>query len=209
MKKRWISTLLCSALLAGLLAGCAAENGPDGEPSDTQPESQPETYVLNDQVKGATDKTKAANESVYALLDFSDEQELEFAQRGLIAAPNSLEIRNETGKVIWSQDAYAFLAQKSPDTANPSLWRHTQLNNIYGLFEVAEGIYQVRGYDMTNITLIKGNTGWIVFDPLMSVECSQAAMALVKQELGDYPIYGCRHQPSSCRPLRRYLRRYL
>ncbi len=176
MKKQILCIVLCAALLVGVLSGCSA--------------NEPESTALNNEVKGATEQTKEANEQVYALLDFSDEQELEFAQRGLIAAPDSLEIKDENGKVIWSQDAYAFLAQDAPDTANPSLWRHTQLNNIYGLFEVAENIYQVRGYDMTNITLIKGNTGWVVFDPLMSVECSQAAMELVKKELGDYPVTG-------------------
>ena len=170
MKVKAIVILLCLVMLAG----CAQSGHVD--------------LQLNDQVKEATEQTKAINEAVYALLDFSDEQELEFAQRGLIAAPDSLEIVDESGKVIWSQDAYAFLAEEAPDTANPSLWRHTQLNNIYGLFEVTEGIYQVRGYDMTNITFIKGETGWIVFDPLMSVECAQAAMELVKEQLGDYPV---------------------
>ncbi len=178
MKKRLLCMLLCSAMLMLPFAGCTKGN------------SNEDTLQLNNQVKGATEQTKQANQEVYALLDFSDEQELEFAQRGLIAAPESLEIKDENGKVVWSQDAYAFLASEAPDTANPSLWRHTQLNNIYGLFEVSENIYQVRGYDMTNITLIKGETGWIIFDPLMSVECSEAAMALVKEELGDYPVMG-------------------
>ncbi len=187
--KRWIGLFLLLTMLLAILTGCTKSSPTQNEEKNgnvTQQQSQ----ILNDQVKGATAQTRAANETVYALLDFSDEQELEFAQRGLIAAPESLEIRDGNGKVVWSQDAYAFLAQEAPDTANPSLWRHTQLNNIYGLFEVTEGIYQVRGYDMTNITFIKGETGWIVFDPLMSVECSQAAMALVKEQLGDYPIMG-------------------
>ncbi len=173
-----------------ILAGC----GPDAAPqSPEDPAGSPPAEAavpLTDEVKDATEQTIAANDSVYALLDFSDEQELEFAERGLIAAPDSLEIKDENGKVVWSQDAYAFLAAEAPDTANPSLWRHTQLNNIYGLFEVMDGIYQVRGYDMTNITFIEGDTGWIVFDPLMSVECSQAAMALVNEHLGERPVMG-------------------
>ena len=113
---------------------------------------------------------------------------MEFAARGLICAPESLELVDAEGKVIWSQDAYAFLEEEAPDTANPSLWRNTRMNHLYGLFEVVEGIYQVRGYDMSNITFIKGDTGWIVFDPLMSVECAQAAKALVDQQLGEYPV---------------------
>ena len=107
---------------------------------------------------------------------------------GLIASPEALEIRNDEGKLIWSQKAYDFLDGDAPSTANPSLWRNTQLNHIYGLFEVCEGIYQVRGYDLSNITFIKGDTGWIVFDPLMSTECAQAALELVNENLGVLPI---------------------
>ena len=138
--------------------------------------------------KDATQTTIDSQAKVLALLDFEDKQEQEFAEKGLIAAPEELELKDESGKVVWSQKAYNFLDQEAPDTANPSLWRHTQMNHIYGLFEVTDGIYQVRGYDMTNITFIKGDTGWIVFDPLMSVECSQAAMELVNQELGERPV---------------------
>ena len=143
---------------------------------------------LNTETKEATQFTIDANDQVYALLDFEDERELENAQRGLIAAPESLEIVTEGGKVAWSQDAFAFLEKDAPNTANPSLWRNAQLNHIYGLFEVMDGVYQVRGYDMSNITFIKGNTGWIVYDPLMTVECAQAAYELVKENLGDYPV---------------------
>ncbi len=144
---------------------------------------------LNTDTKEASSFTAEANEQVYALLDFEDERELENAQRGLIAAPESLEVKDQDGNVVWSQAAYEFLEdQKAPDTANPSLWRNTQLNHICGLFEVTDGIYQVRGYDMSNITFIKGDTGWIVYDPLMTVECAQAAYELVKENLGDYPI---------------------
>ncbi len=143
---------------------------------------------LNSESKEATQFTAEANEQVYALLDFEDERELENAERGLIAAPESLVITTETGKVAWSQDAYAFVEEDAPASANPSLWRNTQLNHIYGLFEVMDGIYQVRGYDMSNITFIKGETGWIIYDPLMTVECAQAAFELVKENLGDYPV---------------------
>ncbi len=101
-----------------------------------------------------------------------------------------LELKNEAGEVIWSQEAYSFLDdyEQAPDTVNPSLWENTRNNHAYGLFEVTEGIYQVRGYDMANLTLIAGETGWIVFDPLMSVECTEAAMQLVEENLGERPI---------------------
>lgn len=144
---------------------------------------------LNASQKAASNFTSEINRDVYALLDFEDETEREFATRGLIATPEHLVITDEKGKVVWSQSAYAFLDDTAaPQTANPSLWRNSQLNHSYGLFEVMEGIYQVRGYDMTNITFIAGDTGWIVFDPLMSVECSSAAMKLATDNLGERPI---------------------
>lgn len=139
---------------------------------------------LTAESKLATQYTINANQGVYALLDFEDTTEFENATKGLLASPDTLDICDENGKVVWSQTAYAFLDQDAPDTANPSLWRNTQLNHIYGLFEVTDGIYQVRGYDMSNVTFIKGDTGWIVVDPLMSVECAQAAFALVEENLG-------------------------
>lgn len=144
---------------------------------------------LDASAKEATKTTQDKNKEVYALLDFSDEQEKSFAEKGLIAAPESLELKDEKGKVVWSQKAYSFVENAdAPATVNPSLWRNTQLNHLYGLFEVSDGIYQVRGYDMTNITFIKGDTGWIVFDPLMSTECSAAAMQLVNENLGERPV---------------------
>lgn len=176
MRKRigMIAVVLACALLLGSV-GCFAEGAS-------------KVLGLNTDTKAATQYTVDANEQVYALLDFDDERELENATRGLIAAPDTLEIKTDSGVVAWSQDAYAFLDADAPETANPSLWRNTQLNHIYGLFEVTDGIYQVRGYDMSNITFIKGNTGWIVYDPLMTVECAKAAYELVKENLGDYPV---------------------
>lgn len=131
-----------------------------------------------------------ANAAVYDELDFSDKQEYEFAVRGLIDAPETLELKDENGRIIWSQDAFAFLDdyEKAPDSVNPSLWENTKNNHVYGLFEVTDGIYQVRGYDMANLTVVKGDTGWIVFDTLMSVECSQAAMQLIEKNLGHFPV---------------------
>ena len=140
--------------------------------------------------KPATCYTQGINEAVYEKLDFSDELEFQFAKKGLIVPVEALEIKDDKGKVVWSQKAYEFVENSCcmPATANPSLWRHTRLNHISGLFEVRSGIYQVRGFDMTNITFIASKTGWIVFDPLMSVECSTAALRLVNDTLGSRPI---------------------
>lgn len=185
-------TFATGALVAAGAAVCGCSAGAAGSGSDGSP--APEGLTADP--KPAADATLAANDAVYALLDFSDEREREFATRGLIAAPEALEITDDVGKVVWSQKAYAFLdgadgqPADAPDTANPSLWRNAQLNHLFGLFEVVDGIYQVRGYDMTNITFVRGETGWIVFDPLMSCECSRAAFALVTEHLGERPVTG-------------------
>lgn len=140
--------------------------------------------------KDATKDTIEVNSALYDVLDFEDTQEADFAVKGLIDAPETLELKAEDGHVIWSQSAYDFVdnQEEIPDTVNPSLWKNTINNHAYGLFEVTDGIYQVRGYDMTNLTLIEGDTGWIIFDPLMSVECTSAAMQLVEENLGEKPV---------------------
>ena len=145
---------------------------------------------LNKDEKDATEYTVQVNSAVYSLLDFADTSEYENATRNLIDAPEVLELTDAEGNVVWSQEAYRFLEdyETAPDTVNPSLWENTRNNHAYGLFEVCEGIYQVRGYDMANLTVVKGDTGWILFDPLMSVECSQAAMQLIEKNLGSYPV---------------------
>lgn len=173
--KRFFSLLCAGALTLGCCVGASAED-------------MTQKLGLTPAQKAATQFTADANAQVYALLDFEDKSEFDNATRGLIASPEALEIRNDEGKLIWSQKAYDFLDGDAPSTANPSLWRNTQLNHIYGLFEVCEGIYQVRGYDLSNITFIKGDTGWIVFDPLMSTECAKAALELVNENLGVLPI---------------------
>ncbi len=145
---------------------------------------------LNADTKEATVHTVEVNSAICSVLDFEDKTEYEFATRGLIDSPEELEIKDSEGNVIWSQKAYSFVDNyvECPDTVNPSLWENTKNNHAYGLFEVCENIYQVRGYDMANLTVIKSDSGWIVFDPLMSVECTQAAMQLVEKNLGKLPV---------------------
>lgn len=89
---------------------------------------------------------------------------------------------------IWNQTAYTFMEGKAPASANPSLWRQTRLNNIHGLFEVTQGVYQLRGFDLANMTLIEGENGWIVVDPLMTKETSARAWAFAMQHLPNKPI---------------------
>lgn len=87
-------------------------------------------------------------------------------------------IRATDGRVVWDADAYGFLEGDCPATVNPSLWRQSQLASMHGLFEVTDGIYQVRGLDLSNLTIVEGDTGVLVIDPLISTECAAAALAL-------------------------------
>lgn len=177
--KKIISFILIVAVLL-TFAACGTQKGTD----------MVAELGLNSETKAATEHTVEINSAIYSVVDFEDKTEYEFATKGLIDAPEELELKDADGNVIWSQKAYSFVDnyEKCPDTVNPSLWENTKNNHAYGLFEVCENIYQVRGYDMANLTLIKGDSGWIVFDPLMSVECTQAAMQLVEKNLGELPI---------------------
>ena len=137
----------------------------------------------------ATEHTAAANAAWYEMLDFSDESEKENALRGLIEAPESVVIYREDGVVAWDVTAFDFVKDaEAPATVNPSLWRNTQLNAYAGLFEVTDGIYQVRGYDMANATFIRTDNGWIVFDVLMCKEDMAAAKALMEKHFGPIDV---------------------
>lgn len=143
--------------------------------------------------KPATKYTREANKKVLEELPFSDRQDFKDARRGLIARPDTLTVMTDDGAVAWDLEQYkTFVApdKKAPDTVNPSLWRNSQLLMEYGLYEVTKNIYQVRGYDLSNITFIKGETGWIVFDPLISAETAKAALELINRELGERPVLG-------------------
>ncbi len=109
------------------------------------------------------------------------------ARRGFIAAPTG-QVKDSDGKVIWDFDAFSFLQGEAPATVNPSLWRQATLNNQIGLFKVTEGIWQLRGFDLANITLIQGKSGWIVIDALTAQETSAAAMAFARKHLGNQKV---------------------
>src|SRR5918997_1944651 len=125
-----------------------------------------------------------------AALDFADRSDFDDARRGQLAPPTESIVRATDGRVVWDLDAFAFLDADCPDTANPSLWRQAQLNAIAGLLEVVPGVYQVRGLDLSNMTLVEGDDGVLVIDPLISVETATAALALYRQHRGDRPVSG-------------------
>lgn len=138
----------------------------------------------------ASEQTKALHEAALAELPFRDSEDFDDAQRGLIAAEPSLVLRDEKGHAVWDMDAYGFIAADAPApaTVHPSLWRLARLNALHGLFEVMPGIYQVRGYDLSNVTFVEGRQGVIVIDPLISSECAQAALALYSHHRGERQV---------------------
>jgi alkyl sulfatase BDS1-like metallo-beta-lactamase superfamily hydrolase len=135
-----------------------------------------------------TPRTAQANASVLGQLPFEEETDFEDARRGLLAQREDPIIRAADGREVWNLDAFDFQTGDSPDSVNPSLWRQARLNRIHGLFEVRERIYQVRGYDLANMTLIAGDTGWIVIDPMTTRETASAAFELATQHLGARPV---------------------
>ncbi|MER5768621.1 alkyl/aryl-sulfatase [Streptomyces sp. NPDC001985] len=123
-------------------------------------------------------------------LDWDDTTDQEDVTRGLIEKLTPCVIRNDAGRVVWDNDRWDFLnTQECPDSVHPSLWRQSRLNTAQGLFEVVPGIYQVRGLDVSNMTIIEGGTGVIVVDPLMSREVAAAGMELYRRNRGDRPVH--------------------
>ena len=132
--------------------------------------------------------TLAAHARVRAELDLSDRADHDDVRRGFIATLPDAHIEADSGGTAWSMKPYGFLAGESPDTVNPSLWRMAQLNAVHGLFEVKEGVYQVRGFSLANVTFIEGDTGVIVVDPLQFTEHARAAIALYRAHRGERPV---------------------
>jgi alkyl sulfatase BDS1-like metallo-beta-lactamase superfamily hydrolase len=162
---------ICSALfLATLLAGCGKH--PDG---------------IGGTAGDATEATLKANAQFVQELKLDDPQDFEDSQRGLIAKPAG-QIVAADGAVLIDFEGFNFIDGPAPPTVNPSLWRHAILNKPSGLFKVTEGIHQLRGFDIANMTLIEGKTGWIVVDPLTARETAAAAITFARKHLGDKPV---------------------
>src|SRR6478609_7521880 len=121
--------------------------------------------------------------------DLSDRTDFDNADRGLLDKLEPGVVTSADGRVVWDIDAFGRAVQGDrPDTVNPSLWRQSQLTARHGLYQVTEGIYQVRGLDMSSMTLVEGDTGVIVIDPLISQETAAAAIALYRRTPGDRPV---------------------
>jgi len=138
----------------------------------------------------ASPYTTELQQQLRTSLPFEDGRDFEESQRGFIAAPDYRQITAANGRVVWDMNRYDFLLTgEEYDSIHPSLQRQATLNMNYGLYEVVPNfIYQVRGFDLANMTLVKGNTGWIIFDVLLTEQTANAALALANERLGELPV---------------------
>ena len=145
-----------------------------------------------DEPKPASPSTLEFNKNSTASLPWSDKADFVNANRGLIARlPDSGVIKDKSGRVVWDLSRYAGFIKDgaaSPDTVNPSLWRMSQLLMDAGLYEVIPGVYQVRGADLSNLTIVEGEQGITIYDPLISAETARAALDLYYQNRPRKPV---------------------
>ena len=174
--------LACGASLSAHAAENTTENGLNFITDIFKGPTQP------GETEGATTITAEANAEWYEKLDFSDRREFANAERGWLDNAEGRIIDGDDNRSAWDLQSYGDLNRDAPDTVNPSLWRNTQLNAKAGLFEVCDGIYQVRGFDMANTTFIRTDHGWIVFDVLMCKENMKAAKELMENRFGPLDI---------------------
>ena len=174
--------LACGASLSAHAAENTTENGLNFITDIFKDPTQP------GETEGATTITAEANAEWYDKLDFSDRREFANAERGWLDNAEGRIIDGDDNRSVWDLQSYGDLNRDAPDTVNPSLWRNTQLNAKAGLFEVCNGIYQVRGFDMANTTFIRTDHGWIVFDVLMCKENMKAAKELMENRFGPLDI---------------------
>ena len=133
--------------------------------------------------KGATANTERANAAVRQATTMNDKQDFEDATRGLMAQLKDPIVKAADGRVVWNTQRYEFVKGDPPATVNPSLWREQKLNTAAGLFKVVDGVYQIRGYDMANMTLVEGASGWIVIDTLFTEDVARAGLKLAMETL--------------------------
>lgn len=138
-----------------------------------------------------TTATAKANAAFLETRPFDNTQDFINARKGLIAQDENLITEHLQQGLVWNMPAYDFIddnGHQAPDSVNPSLWRQAALNNIHGLFEVTKGVYQVRGYDLANMSIIESDNGWIIVDPLTARETASKAFLFAQQHLGEKPL---------------------
>ncbi len=140
-------------------------------------------------MKDATEATRAANRAALAQVPLANRQSFDDARRGLIEALGDKLITRGDGRLVWTLKGYEFLEREdAPDSVHPGLWRHARVNMANGLYRVTDRIYQIRGFDVSNMTIIEGDTGLIVIDPLISTEVAKAAMELYLKHRPHKPV---------------------
>ncbi|MGI3450980.1 alkyl/aryl-sulfatase [Citrobacter arsenatis] len=146
--------------------------------------------IAQDGAKDATVQTKSMNDALYGQLPFTDKTDFANAHKGFIAPLPTELIKGKQGNIIWDPQQYAFIkeGEKAPATVNPSLWRQSQLINIGGLFQVTDGVYQIRNLDLSNMTIMEGKEGITVIDPLVSAETAKVGMDLYYKNRGKRPV---------------------
>ena len=177
-----VAAFACGASLTAHAAGSTDENSLNFITDIFKDSPQP------GEIEEATAITAEKNAEWYEKLDFSDRREFANAERGWLDNAEGRIIDGDDNRSAWDLQSYGDLNRDAPDTVNPSLWRNTQLNAKAGLFEVCDGIYQVRGFDMANTTFIRTDHGWIVFDVLMCKENMKAAKELMENRFGPLDI---------------------
>jgi alkyl sulfatase BDS1-like metallo-beta-lactamase superfamily hydrolase len=177
-------SIRAASLVTILVVACGRPAAPPTASVPTAGDSGPDVQGHT----APTSFTVAANAKAVADLPLDDPQDFEDSRRGLIASEPAIELDGADGSRVWSTKDYAFVEGDAPASVNPSLWRQAKLNGSHGLFKVADGIHQLRGYDISNMTIIEGRTGWIVVDPLTARETAAAAFALARKHLGERPV---------------------
>lgn len=185
MKSKFAITLT----LLWMVAACSEETSAPAQPQRFEATPEVAATAENPPIGIATEATRQANAAMAARLPLASQTDFENANRGFLAKLEE-PILNEDGSVSWDVNRFDFIKGDAPDTVNPSLWRQSKLNRIHGLFEVIDGIYQIRGYDLAVMTLIRGDTGWIIVDPLTSPAPAKAGLALANKTLGERPVVG-------------------
>lgn len=182
--KQWIANGSLVIAISLMLVGTAlAAGGGDIVTADPSKHFDPKG-------KAASKFTVELQNRLRKTLPFEDKRDFDESKKGFISAPPYKQIMAEAGNVAWDMGSYEFLLTDSQyETIHPSLQRQAVLNMAYGLYEVLPGkIYQVRGYDLANISFVKGKTGWIVFDPLTAKETASAALKFINEQLGARPV---------------------